>query len=391
MTNEFQHLWAIDPQTTYLNHGSFGPSPVQVQQVRAEWSRKLEGQPMRFFCRQMEEELDLAAAALANLLGTKSSRIALIDNATFAMNVVASSTSLSEQDEVILTDHEYGAVRNIWRRKCRESGARLVIAKLPCPLTDSGVVAAIEACVSARTRMIVMSHVTSATAAILPVRQVCTMASELGVKTVIDGPHAIGMLDVEVDRLHCDFYCASCHKWLCAPFGSGFLWVHPRHQAQIQSPIEGWGGSMAGNPARWQDGLNWMGTRDPAAMLSIPSAIDFMKAVTWKAFRDHARQLVVRARQQLLEVDGVGPLCTPDDAHLVSMACVELPQPGGWKPGYHGHPDPLQVSLRDDHQIEIPVGSWNGHRFLRVSAHLYNTDDDIEKLIDVVRSSALRS
>ena len=387
MTSPFRQLWDLDPDVTYLNHGSFGPSPIEVRRAREAWSAQVERQPMRFFCQQMEELLEQTAQQLAGLLRTKAARIALIDNSTFAMNIVADSVTLGEGDQVVLTDHEYGAVRNIWQRRCQQAGATVVTAKLPFPLDDDGILAAIDDRLTERTKIIVVSHVTSPTAAILPVKTICRRAKQAGVTVAIDGPHAIAMLDVCPEDIGCDFYCGSGHKWLCAAFGSGFLWVHPRQHANVRCPIESWGGSIAGRPACWQDRINWLGTRDPAALLSMTSAIEFFNRIGLDTFRRHARTLVLDARRQLLELEGVGPLCTSNTDDIISMCSVELPTPADWKPGFHGHPDPLQIELRDEHGIEIPVASWNGHRFLRVSSHLYNSEADIAKLLTALRSS----
>ena len=387
MTAVYANLWDLDPDTIYLNHGSFGPSSLEVRAAREEWSALLERQPMRFFCRQMEALLEQTAERLAKFLHTKAARLALIDNATLAMNVVAESVDLQAGDEVLLTDHEYGAVRNIWSRRCQQSGAKITTAQLPLPLHGDLTVDAISNAITDRTRIIVVSHVTSPTAAILPVRQICTLAKQSGILTAIDGPHAIAMLDVHLDDIGCDFYCASCHKWLCAPFGSGFLWVHPRHHGHVRCPIVSWGGSIAGRPKSWQDRTNWLGTRDPAPLLSIADAINFIERIGLNKFREHAHRLICFARRELLAIDGVGPLCTATEDDIVSMCAVELPQPADWTPGYHGHPDPLQIDLRDHHGIEVPVAAWNGHRYLRVSAHLYNSTDDVDKLLAAVRNS----
>jgi isopenicillin-N epimerase len=380
-SNPLAAHWQLDPHCVYLNHGSFGPSPIPVQAARARWSEQLERQPMRFFCGDMETELDRTAAVLARFLKTQPDRIALIDNATFAMNVVAASINLSPDDEVLLTDHEYGAVKNIWQDRCRQSKARVTNAVLPFPPSDDAVVAAIEAAITSRTRLIVVSHVTSATACILPVKAICQMAARHKVPVCVDGPHAIAMLDVNLNDLGCDYYCASCHKWLCAPFGSGFLWVHPRHHSSIRCPVVSWGGSIAGRAASWKDRTNWLGTRDPAPLLAISDAIEFFNAETLAAYRQHAHSLVSYARRELLRIPGSGVFCTPNESDFVSMAAIELPQTNGWKPGYHGHPDALQIALRDQYQIELLMGSWNNRRFLRVSAHLYTTMADMETLI----------
>ncbi len=387
MTSPYAVLWDLDPETIYLNHGSFGPSPIEVRAVRDQWSAKLERQPMKFFCRQMESLLEKTAQDLAKFLHTKAARLALVDNATFAMGVAAESIELQSGDEVVLTDHEYGAVRNIWNQRCQLAGAKIITARLPLPLDDQSTVEAIEQTLSDRTKVIVVSHVTSPTASILPVKKICRLAKLRGVLTVIDGPHAVAMLDVQLDDIGCDFYCASCHKWLCASFGSGFLWVHPRHHHKVRCPIVSWGGSMSGQPASWKDRINWLGTRDPAALLSISTAIRFLRGITLPKFREHAHELITFFRREMLSVDGVGPLCTATEQDVVSMCAVELPQPSDWEAGYHGHPDPLQVHLRNDHGIEAMVAAWNGRRFLRVSAHLYNSKDDIEMLLEAVQGS----
>ncbi|MEQ9411876.1 MAG: aminotransferase class V-fold PLP-dependent enzyme [Fuerstiella sp.] len=383
----FADCWDLDPDTIYLNHGSFGPSPKQVIADREEWSRRLERQPMKFFCQQMEDLLEQTASDLAGFLHTKPARLALIDNATFAMNIVADSITLQAGDEVLLTDHEYGAVRNIWNQKCRQSGAKLITAQLPFPLDTDGILAAVEQATTTRTRVIVVSHVTSATAAILPVEQLCHQARQRKVLTVVDGPHAVAMLDLHLDRIGCEYYCGSCHKWLCAPFGSGFLWVHPRHHNAVHCPVVSWGGSIAGRTPCWKDRITWLGTRDPAPLLSISAAIRFLNRIGLNTFREHAQSLIHFVRDELLSMDGCGPLCTTSAQDVVSMVSVELPQPEGWQPGYHGSPDPLQIELRDTAGIEAPVAAWNGHRFLRVSAHLYNSRQDMERLLTALRSA----
>lgn len=384
-THPLGSFWSLDPACVYLNHGSFGPAPQPVLAARARWSERLARQPMRFFLGELEEGLDRAAVALASFVGTRPDRLALVDNATFAMNVVAASVPLGPGDEVLLSDHEYGAVRNTWQARCTAAGARVTTAMLPVPPTDDGVVAAIEAAITPRTRLVVVSHVASATAWILPVARICRLARARDIPVCVDGPHAIAMLDLDLDALGCDYYCASCHKWLCAPFGSGFLWVHPDRHAAIRSPIVSWGDSPAGRPPAWQDRTNWLGTRDPAALLAVADAIAFFDPERLTAYRLHAHEIVAHARRGLLALPGTGPLCTPDEADFISMAAVELPPSAGPRPGGHGRMDPLQRLLRTEHGIEVLVGSWAGRRYLRVSAHLYSSLDDGEKFLAAVR------
>lgn len=387
MTLPFAQHWELDSDTTYLNHGSFGPSPICVRRAREDWSARLERQPMRFFLQDMERLLDETAVSLASFLHTKPDRLALIDNSSMAMNIAAASISLEPGDEVLFTDHEYGAVRRIWQQKCRDSEARLVTVPLPLPPSDDAVEAALESACTERTRVLVFSHVTSPTALILPARTICRFAKQRGILTVIDGPHAIAMLDLHLDDLGCDYYCGSCHKWLCAAFGSGFVWVHPRHHGGLKCPMISWGGSIAGRPAAWQDRVNWLGTRDPAALFTISRAITFLSDIGADVFRTHARELVSTARRRLLDLNGVCDLPAAGADNFVSMLAMELPQPAGWEPGYHGQCDPLQQELRERFQVEIPVFSWNGKRLLRLSAHLYNSVNDIDRLLTALSAA----
>lgn len=377
--------WEIDPNCIYLNHGSFGPSPRAVRAAREAWSRRLDEQPMRFFCREMEGQLDATCKVLAEFLHTDPKRLVLVDNATVAMNAVAASIPLQPGDEVLLTSHEYGAVKNIWQARCRTAGAHVATASLPFPPTPAESVAAIEKAITPATRLIVISHVTSATACILPVEEVCRMAARRRIPVCIDGPHALAMLDVQLDDIGCDYYCASGHKWLCGPFGSGFLWVHPKHQAKLQTPIVSWGGSIAGHAASWKDDLQWLGTRDPAPLLALADAVKFFTPQILAEFRKHAHALIRHAREELLRIPGTGTFCTPKESDFVSMAAIELPQPPGWKPGYHGHPDQLQTALQQLHGIEVLTGSWQNRRFIRFSAHLYSTPEHITRFTQAVR------
>lgn len=373
--------WDLDPDITYLNHGSFGPSPRVIRLARQEWSDRLEQQPMDFYLQQMEAGLDAAAESISRLLHTKPQHLALLDNATFAMNVCAQSITLNVGDEVLLTDHEYGAVRNIWQEACRRQQATLSTVTLPERLDTQQILAAFEKARTPATRVVVFSHVTSPTAVAFPAEEICQWARPHNLIAVVDGPHAVGLLDIDLKSIKCDFYCASCHKWLCAPFGCGFLWVAPRQQKSIRCPIVSWGGSLGGRPPRWQDQINWLGTRDPAPMLALPQTLTFWKNVGLNTFRSHAGALLDYAAGQLQERFNILELCSGDDCSVPSMKSFRLPEPDAWKPGYHGQPDPLQAELRDRFGIEIPVGSWNGKRYLRLSAHLYNSRSDIDHLL----------
>jgi isopenicillin-N epimerase len=385
--------WSIPDDVIYLNHGSFGPSPRAVEAVREDWSRRLNANPMAFFLRQYDGALEDAAGRLGQWIGVDSRDLVFVDNATVAMNVVAESVPLGPGDEVLLNDHEYGAVFRIWRAVCERVGARIVSPTLgrgdhdaqprrfehSTDISDN-----ILAAISPRTKLIVVSHHSSATAITFPVELLCREARQRGIPVCIDGPHAIAMLPVNLRKIDCDFYCASLHKWLSAPFGAGFLYVRRNWQASLQPHLTSWGRSLGGSPPRWQDDLNWLGTRDPAPFLSVPAAIDFLERVGVEQFRSRTHALAQYARQQLEPILGQTATIPDSPDWYGSMIALPLP-PDSSKKARPNAIHPLQQSLADRHRIEVLVTECHGHRYLRVSCHLYNSAHDIDALCHAVQ------
>jgi len=409
--------WSFPPGTIYLNHGSFGPSPRVVQEVREELQRRLEAQPMDFFLRQLPPLLIEARARLAEFVGAEAGNLVFVDNATVGMNVVAASVELRPGDEVLCNDHEYGAMLRIWERKCQAAGAKLVVQRLPYPLqTTEELIESVLAAASDRTRLLVFSHITSPTAIIFPAAELCRRASQLGIPVCIDGPHAVAMLPLDLESLGCDFYTASCHKWLSAPFGSGFLYIHPRRQETVRPAIISWGRTLDGDEPSWRDEFHWLGTRDTTAWLTVPAAIDFLENFGVERFRRETRELAHYARQRIEELvrdlDASGtadfvPL-VPDVGHVdVGHVSKRAPAPEEpsvghvWKrapltsdPAWYGSMtavplpagecEPLQRALWEKHGIEVPIVDHGGRRLIRVSCHLYNTARQIDHLLDAL-------
>jgi isopenicillin-N epimerase len=387
--------WRIRSDTTYLNHGSFGPPPEPVRQARQRWIDRLDEQPMDFFVRQFEPAWLAARDRLAALVGTSGGNLIFADNATAAMNVVADALPLSAGDEVLLNDHEYGAVLRIWQRACAKVGATVNVVELPLPFRSAEeTIDAIFAAVTPRTRLIVVSHITSPTAVTLPVEQICRRARAAGIAVAIDGPHAVAQLPLTIDSLDCDFYAASCHKWLSAPFGSGFLYVAPRHQSLIRPPVISWGRIPPTKIETWSDEFVWSGTRDPSAYLAIPAAIDFLDAVGFGEFRARTHWLAQYARRKLVDLTQREPIVPDSPEWYGTMAHVPLPaqRKDGWHwqaqsasagPDTDGGsvPNPLQRAIWRELQIEVPIVEFRGERYIRVSCHLYNDVEQIDRLV----------
>ena len=404
----WRRLWNLPDDVAYLNHGSFGPSPIVVQESYERWTRQLEQQPMNFFIREMEPALENSLAVLADFVGTSRGNLVFVDNATFGMNIVAASTRLDTGDEVLINDHEYGAVTRLWRRTCQQAGARLMSCELPASdINSESIVESIFARVTPRTKLIVVSHVTSPTALVMPVEEICRRAREVDIPVCIDGPHAVAMLPLSLRKLDCDFYTASCHKWLSAPFGSGFLYVAPRQQKRIQPAVVSWGGSIGGRQPGWKDEFNWLGTRNPAAFLATADAIRFLQApvstiskalvegrdcnnesTTHEEFRHRSRWLTKDAVDELGQTLGTTPLI--EDRSLQSDAMISLVLPRDRfstnnAVGKSGRRHPLQDWLWETHRIEIPVIAWGDEILIRISAHLYNSPADYSRLAETIR------
>jgi isopenicillin-N epimerase len=374
---EIAAQYTVRPDTIYLNHGSFGISPDPVRAARQSWTEQVERQPMDFYVRRFEGLWHSAIGTLAAFVGTSPENLVFAENATFGMNVVADSFPLSAGDEVLTNQHEYGAVQRIWQRACGRHGARIVVARLPDAFQSTEqIVEAVFAPAGPRTRLIVVSHITSPTALIMPIREICAEARRRGIPVCIDGPHAPAHVPLAIDDMGCDFYTASCHKWLSAPLGSGFLYVHPEWHDVIQPQLKSWGRLLPNEPGQWFEEFIWSGTRDPAAYLSIPAAIGFLESVGLDRFRQRCYGMARETAQRLIELTAMEPIGADVARWYGTMAHVPLP-PGEWTD--------LQGWLWDEHRIEVPVIHFDDRWFIRVSHHLYNTPAQIDRLIDALR------
>ena len=372
--------WNLRPGTTYLNHGSFGPPPHCVREARQKWQDAIDSQPMDFFVRQLEPAWRAARDRLAAFVGAASGDLIFVDNATVGMNIIADSFPITTGDEVLLTDHEYGAVQRIWQRACEKVDATTSIVKLPLPFRSvNETVDAIFAAANERTRMIVVSHITSPTAVILPVAEICERARKRGIAVAIDGPHAIAQVPLDLQKLGCDFYTASCHKWLSGPFGSGFLYSAPHQQQYIRPPVLSWGRLPPNKIDSWSDEFVWSGTRNPVAYLGVPAAINFLENIGLDAFRARTHWLAQYARRRLVEVFQLEPIVPDDSTWYASMAHVPLAQTTTNETCAVANP--LQHTIWERLGIEVPIVDFAGRRYIRVSCHLYNDTEQIDQLV----------
>jgi isopenicillin-N epimerase len=362
----------LRPDMVFLNHGSFGACPRPVFAVYQEWQRALEAQPVEFLGRRWPGLLAEARAALGAYLGADPADLVFVPNATIAVNTVARSLRLGPGDEVLATDLEYGAVDNTWQYLCARAGARYVRQPIPLPVTTpAALVEAFWQGVTPRTRVICVSHITSQTALILPVAEICRRARAAGILTVIDGAHVPGQLDLDLRTLGADFYAGNCHKWLCAPKGAGFLYARPERQALVDPLVVSWGWREEGT-ASFVDRLEWTGTRDIAAYLSVPAAIEFQAEHGWSRRRVECHALLQDIRRRVHALTGLLPICPDSPAWYAQLASMPLPACDVLA---------LQARLWDEARVEVPLVVSGTRPLIRVSIQAYNTPADGDALL----------
>ncbi len=372
--------YLLRPGMAFLNHGGFGACPRPVFEVYQGWQRELALQPVEFLNRRLHGLLGDAREKLAAYVGTRAEHLVFVPNATHGMNIVARSLRLGPGDEVLGTTHEYGAVERTWRFICGQRGAQYRTQPIPLPVTDPEALAEqFWAGVTERTRVIVLSHITSPTALIFPIAALCHRAAERDILTVIDGAHAPGQVDLNLDTLGADFYTGNCHKWLCAPNGAAFLYARPERQHLLHPLVVSWGWEAEKpGPSPFQDYFEWTGTTDPAAYLSVPAAIAFQAQHDWPQVRAAAHALAGLARARVAALTGLGQI-SPDSTEWWGQMCA-LPLPIA----SHEAGEALKRRLWDEYQIEVPIVNWQDRFFVRVSIQAYNSPADVDRLIEAL-------
>lgn len=341
--------------------------------------RELEKEPVEFLGRKAPWLLQRSREALANYLYVAPDDIVYIPNSTHGINIVAHSLDLNPGDEVLTTDHEYGAMDRTWQFLSGQKGFSYRSAEIALPLSSvAQITENIFSQVTPRTRVLYLSHITSPTALIFPVKDICHKAREMNILTIIDGAHAPGQIDLNLDSLGADFYTGNCHKWLCAPKGSAFLYARKEVQNLIQPLVVSWGWhAETPGPSQFIDYLEWMGTRDISPFLAVPAAIKFQNAHDWHAVRVRCHELAVGINQELYELFKCEPLSTSSD-WFGQMVSIPLPT--------QLSPELLQQRLFNDYRIEVPIVPWKGKTLVRVSVQAYNTSGDLQKLVSALKS-----
>jgi isopenicillin-N epimerase len=358
---EARRLWGLEPGLRFLNHGGFGATPLEILAEQAAWRARMERNPPRFLSRDLPGLLRQAAGDLAGFVGTAPERLAFVTNATAGANAVLRSLSFAPGDEILHTDHIYNAVRQTLRHVAARSGACCVEVALGMPVPGGAeILAAIAAAFTGRTRLLVIDHVASASAVEFPVAALAALCRARGIALLVDGAHAPGLLDLDVDAIGADWYVGNCHKWLCAPKGAGFIAVADRPTPPVHPPVishfHGQGFTAE---------FDWTGTQDPTAMLCVPSALRFHARLGGAALRARNRAMAAEAASRLALALGGVPGGALQQFH--AMATIVLPQAAATPETVRS----LQAQLLAQHNTEAVFTLVAGRLSLRVSVQAY--------------------
>jgi isopenicillin-N epimerase len=378
MPNPLKQYFLLDPSVAFLNHGSFGACPVPVFDTYQQWQRRLENQPVLLLGREYAQLDRQARHALGHYLNVDGDNLGFVPNATHGVNIAARSLHLKPGDEILTTDHEYGACNYTFEYYCRKIGVQFVDQPVTLPAkSGEEIVDEFWHGVTDRTRAIYLSHITSPTALRLPVEAICQRAKMFGIMTIIDGAHAPGQIPLNLQAIDPDFYTGNCHKWMLSPKGAGFVYVRQGMQKSIEPLVVSWGRhslpETSASSQFWDD-LFWTGTHDPSSYFSVPAAIQFMEEHDWPSVRQRCHELLNSFLPRIREITGMRP-AYPDDSDLYSQMAISILPPDT-------NIEMLKARLYDEYKVEVPLIDWNGMKLIRVSVQGYNTPEDLDRLLE---------
>jgi isopenicillin-N epimerase len=368
-------LFLLEDGAIYLNHGSYGATPKSVMKAQRDWQEALEREPSRFMDREFRPALRVAAERLSPYLGVPGREIALVENATMAVNAVLNSMEFAPGDEILINNQTYNAVKNAVLHICKRTGAVPKWVDLPFPIQSSAqILANFTAGLTDQTKLVVIDHVTSQTATIMPVAEMAAAARAVGARVLIDGAHAPGMIPLDLPETGAHWYTGNCHKWLFTPKGCALLWAEESVRKDLHPSVisHGYGEGFVAE-------FDWVGTRDASAQQSLPAALDFREAFGDQTVRRYNNQLVTRAAHMLS--DAWKTTIGAPDALLGSMAAVRLPSGLG-----KTQSDAFEVRRRllDEYRIQTPVWALKDQLWLRISAQIYNGFSEYEALAEAI-------
>ena len=378
-------LFQLDPDITFLNHGSYGACPRPVFEDYQKWQVMIEQHPVKFMQDDIYQYLDESRSSLGNYINCNKNDLIYVPNPTHAVANIIKKVNLDIGDEVLSTDLEYGSCDRMWFYEAQQKGFIYNRSKVSLPIIDKE-----SFCndfwknATEKTKYIFISQITSSTGMILPIPEIVLEAKSRGIKTIIDGAHVPAHIDLDINDFDPDYYVGACHKWLCCPKGVSFLYVKKDQQENIQPQIMSWGwgeeyeefkdSTQLKSSSRFINIFQWQGTRDMSAFLTVPKAIEFQEKYDWDSVRNRRKKMIIDARNKISTVTNLPKIC-PDD-WLGQMASFLFPADDVAE---------LKKSLYNDYQIEIPAMSYNGYSALRISIQANNSEDEVDYLVETLK------
>ena len=377
MNKTLGDMFLLDPEITFLNHGSYGACPKPVFKAYQDWQKKLESQPVQFMTNQVYSALEKSRVSMSQFVGCDEDEMVFIQNPTTAVTNIIYNLDLKAGEEVLMSNHEYGALVRAWNMWGNKTGVNIIQQDISVPVsTEDQFIEDFWTGVTPKTKVIFLSHITSATALVFPIKKLVKMANEHNILTIIDGAHVPAHISLNIHELGCDFYTGACHKWLCGPKGSSFLFVKKEHQDWIKPLVDSWGPDGDDpTPSTFLQDFQWQGTRDMSAFLTIPTAIDFYQKEI-RPYQVACQKIIQDAHSKFQSILNTLPISTGSN-WLGQMVAHPLPS--------QNKPD-LKEKLWKDHQIEIPIFEWEGQEFIRISIQVYNSKNDVDLLMSALRS-----
>ena len=367
----------LDPDITFLNHGSYGACSKPVFKEYQDWQQKLENQPVQFMTNQVYSAMEKSRESMSQFVGCDVEELVFFQNPTTAVTNVIYNLDLKPGDEVLMSNHEYGALVRAWKMWGEKTGVNIIQQDISMPVTtEENFIEDLWKGVTPQTKVVFLSHITSSTALIFPIEKIIKLAKKQNILTIIDGAHVPAQIPLNIHELGCDFYTGACHKWLCAPKGSSFLFVKKEHQDWVKPVVVSWGKDGDDpTPSEFIQDFQWQGTRDMSAFLTIPTAINFYNKEI-RSYQAACKKIIQDTYSEFSSVLNTEPISAGKE-WLAQLVAHPLPK---------NIPSNLKKRLWEEYQIEIPVFEWNGQAYVRVSIQVYNTQKDVDLLMSALRS-----
>jgi isopenicillin-N epimerase len=381
---QLKQQFLLDPGITYLNFGSFGACPEPVFRDYQNWQLLLEREAVQFIAVKGVEYLKTSRQALAAYVNCNADDLVYVTNPSYAINIVAKSFQLNEGDEILSTNLEYGALDRTWNYYCKKRNAKYIRQPIDLPvLSKEAIIEQFWKGYTDKTKAIFISQITSSTALILPVKEICAMAKEKGLLTIVDGAHVPGHIPLDLSEIQADIYTGACHKWMMTPKGCSFLYVKREFQHLFDPLVVSWGyDSAAPSHSQFLDYHQMQGTRDFSAFLTVPKAIEFMKEHDWPQVAAECRELARINYQKFCDLLGAVPLSPVSGAFMGQICSI---------PVKTKVPEKLQTHLYERYKIEIPVMRHNEHVFIRYSVNAFNSQADLDRLYTALQEIIIES